>query len=159
MITMAMEFGVLGATICSLLSEFRNPHLSASDKGSAHKRHRREIAANSVSLALSSFTFGMTILGAGSFFTGVRIAGTRIRMASRVVSRMHIDMRAGSRSSLSTRNCISEDGSSQSGSAIEGIAIEGECTLRQNEERESSSARSSAMGSAQGSSARHGKAQ
>jgi hypothetical protein len=151
MITMTMEFGVLGSTICSLLSELRNPHLSTSLKETAKKKRRREVVATSVSLAVSSVTFGITILGAGDFLSGLRIARKQITSAGRAVASMSFDVRAGSRMSIGTRsgsrrqpssrNCWSE--TEEAGPDDE---ILDKCSFRQTADRD-------------GGSATHGKSQ
>jgi hypothetical protein len=106
---MIMELGVLGVTMCSLLSELRHPHLSNSHKGSAYQRKRKEIVSTSVSLAASCITFGLTILGAGDVLNGVKIAGKRISAAGRTVLGIAVGVRNDSSRQFSSRNCCLGD--------------------------------------------------
>jgi hypothetical protein len=107
-IALCMELGVVGATIGSLLSELRNPYLSAVNKSEAEKRKTKEVVATSVSIVVSLITFCITIIGAGDFFTGVKIAGMRLSAAGRKMTMVSSEVRSHSRRQMSSRNCWSD---------------------------------------------------
>jgi hypothetical protein len=107
-VALCMELGVVGATIGSLLSEIRNPHLTASNKAEAHRRRTKEVVATAVSIAASLITFCITVIGAGDFFSGIKIAGMRISAAGRAMSKVSFEVRSNSRRRTSSRNCWSE---------------------------------------------------
>jgi hypothetical protein len=107
-IALCMELGVVGTTIGSLLSELRNPHLTASDKAEAERRKTKEVVATAVSIVASLVTFCITFIGAGDFFTGVRIAGMRISAAGGKMTRVSSEVRSHSRRQMSSRNCWSD---------------------------------------------------
>jgi hypothetical protein len=107
-VALCMELGVVGATIGSLLSELRNPHLSAVNKADAQRRKTKEVAATAVSIVASLITFCITVIGAGDFFTGVKIAGMRLSAAGRKSTRLSSEVRSNSRRQASSRNCWSD---------------------------------------------------
>jgi hypothetical protein len=103
-VAMCMELGVVGATLGSLLSELKDPTLSQLHKAdSQRQKKKREVVATSVSIAASVLTFGITVLGAGDFFTGLTVAGTQIRAASFSMSRLSSGRRSSSRRDASSR--------------------------------------------------------
>jgi hypothetical protein len=107
-VALCMELGVVGATLGSLLSELPNPHLSAVNKADAQRRKTREVVATSVSIVASLITFCITVLGAGDFFLGVKIAGMRLSAAGRKRTRVSSEVRSSSRRQTSSRNCWSD---------------------------------------------------
>lgn len=79
------EIGVIVTSILNLISEQQNPE-SSSD------RYKEELAIISVSLAITFITLTLTIVGAGSAMTGLkmlasRMSATSVRLASRRFSR------------------------------------------------------------------------
>jgi hypothetical protein len=105
---LCMELGVVGTSISSLLSELHDPHLSEVNRAEAKKKKTEEVVATSVSIFASVITFCITVIGAGDFYLGVKIAGNRLSAAGRKLSRLSSEVRSFSRRQTSSRNCWSE---------------------------------------------------